>query len=181
MEHNLQHTISLLTRTPAALNVFLRDLPETWTFRNEGEGTWSAFDVIGHLIHGERTDWMPRVRMVLQFGETQTFVPFDRRGHVRESQGKSLGQLLDEFARLRSENLGDLCALNLRQEDFDRRGRHPALGVVTLSELLAAWAAHDLTHLHQISRIMAHQYRGAVGPWSRFLGVMHCAGHSSSS
>jgi len=179
MDHNLQHTISLLTRTPAALNALLRDLPETWTLRNEGEKTWSAFDVVGHLIYGERTNWMPRARMVLQFGETQTFEPFDRWGQQRESQGKSLGQLLDEFARLRSESLGELRALNLRQEDLERRGRHPALGVVTLSELLAAWATHDLTHLHQISRIMAYQYRDAVGPYSAFLGVLRCAGHSS--
>jgi DinB superfamily len=179
MEHNLQHTISLLTRTPAALSALLRDLPETWTSRNEGENTWSAFDVIGHLIHGERTDWMPRARMVLQFGETQTFEPFDRWGHVRESQGKSLAQLLDEFARLRSENLEELRTLNLRPEDLELRGRHPALGTVTLSELLATWAAHDLTHLHQVSRVMAHQYRNAVGPWSGYLGVLQCAGHSS--
>jgi hypothetical protein len=181
MEQNLEQTISLLTRTPTALDALLRDLPKTWTFRNEGENTWNTFDIVGHLIHGERTDWMPRARMILQFGETRTFEPFDRWGHARASQGKSLGQLLDEFARLRSENLGELRALNLRQEDFDRRGRHPALGVVTLSELLATWAAHDLTHLHQIARVMAHQYREAVGPWSRFLGVMQCSGHSSSS
>jgi len=179
MQHNLQNTISLLTRTPAALNTLLRDLPEAWTLRNEGENTWSALDVVGHLIHGERTDWMPRARMLLQFGETQAFEPFDRQGHVRESQGKSLGQLLDEFARLRSENLAELRALNLRQEDLVRHGRHPSLGVVTLSQLLATWAAHDLTHLHQVSRVMAHQYREAVGPWSAYLGVLHCAGHSS--
>jgi DinB superfamily len=180
MQHNLENTISLLTRTPAALSALLGDLPETWTKRNEGDNTWSAFDVVGHLIHGERADWMPRAKIVLQFGETQVFEPFDRWGHVRESEGKSLGQLLDEFARLRSENLVELRGLHLQPEDFERRGRHPALGVVTLSELLATWAAHDLTHLHQISRIMAHQYRQAVGPWSRFLGVLQCAGHSSA-
>jgi len=179
MEHNLAQTIALLARTPAALNALLRDLPETWTLQNEGEDTWSAFDVVGHLIHGERTDWMPRAKMVVQFGETKTFEPFDRLGHVGESQGKSVGQLIDEFARLRSENLDQLRALNLRQEDLKRRGRHPALGAVTLSELLAAWATHDLTHLHQISRIMAHQYREAVGPWSAYLGVLQCAGHSA--
>jgi len=177
--HNLKHTISLLTRTPAALDALLRGLPDTWTFRNEGANTWSAFDVLGHLIHGERTDWMPRARMILQFGASQTFESFDRLGHVQESQGKSLDQLLDEFARLRSENLRQLRALNLRQEDLARRGRHPALGVVTLSQLLATWSAHDLTHLHQISRIMAHQYRETVGPWSAYLGVLQCAGHSS--
>ena len=181
MAHDLALTLSLLTRTPAALDALLRDLPEAWTSRNEGESTWSAFDVVGHLIHGERTDWMPRARRVLQFGETQAFEPFDRWGHVRESQGKSLGELLDEFARLRSDNLRELRALNLRPQDLELRGRHPALGVVTLSELLATWAAHDLTHLHQISRVMAHQYREAVGPWTRFLGVMQCAGHSAAS
>jgi len=179
MQHNLQNTISLLTRTPVALDALLRALPEAWPLRKEGENTWSAFDIIGHLNHGERTDWMPRVKVVLQFGETQAFEPFDRQGHAREIQGKSLGQLLDEFARLRSENLAELRALHLRQEDLARRGRHPALGVVTVSELLATWAAHDLTHLHQISRVMAHQYREAVGPWSAYLGVLHCAGHSS--
>jgi hypothetical protein len=179
MEHNLHHTISLLARTPAALNALLGDLPEAWTLQNEGENTWSALDVVAHLIHGERTDWMPRARMVLKFGETQPFEPFDRLGHARESQGKSLAELLDEFSRLRSENLDELRALNLRPADLERRGRHPALGVVTLSQLLASWAAHDLTHLHQISRVMAHQYRQAVGPWGAYLGVLQCAGHSS--
>jgi DinB superfamily len=179
MEHNLSQTIALLTRTPAALDTLLRDLPETWTLRNEGENTWSVFDVVGHLVYGERTDWMPRVKMVLQLGETQTFTPFDRQGHARAIQGQSLGQLLDEFARLRSANLDELRALKVRPEDLERRGRHPALGVVTLSQLLATWAAHDLTHLHQISRIMAHQYRAAVGPWSAYLGVLQCAGHSA--
>jgi hypothetical protein len=179
MDHRLQDTLSLLARTPATLNTLLRDLPETWTHRNEGENTWSTFDVVGHLVNGERTDWVPRVKMVLEFGETQTFTPFDRWGHAQEIQGKSLGQLLDEFARLRSENLTELRALNLRPEDLDRRGKHPALGFVALSQLLATWAAHDLTHLHQISRILAHQYRESVGPWSAYLGVLQCAGHSA--
>jgi hypothetical protein len=180
MEHKLEDTISLLSRTPAALDALLRDLPETWTLRNEGENTWTVFDVVGHLVHGERTDWMSRARMILQFGESRTFEPFDRLGQVRESQSKSLGQLLDEFARLRSENLSELRALNLRQEDLELRGRHPVFGVVSLSELLATWATHDLTHLHQISRIMAHQHRAAVGPWSVYLGVLQCTGHSAS-
>jgi hypothetical protein len=180
MKHNLEETISLLTRTPAALNSLLRDLPEAWTSRNEGENTWSAFDIVGHLVYGERTDWMPRVTMILQFGESQAFVPFDRWGQDRESKGKTLGQLLDEFARLRSENLRDLRELNLRQEDLERRGLHPSLGTVTLSQLLATWAIHDVTHLHQLSRVMAYQYRNAVGPWSIYLGVLNCAGHSSA-
>ncbi len=142
MDHNLPHTISLLSRTPAALNALLRDLPEAWTLRNEGENTWSAFDVVGHLVHGERTDWMPRARMILQFGDTKPFEPFDRWGQERESLGKSLAQLLDEFSRLRSESLIELRAMNLRPEDLERRGRHPALGAVTLSELLATWAPY---------------------------------------
>jgi len=179
MQHNLRDTIALLARTPAVLVALLWDLPETWTRRNEGEETWSAFDIIGHLVHGERTDWMPRAKMILQFGETKTFEPFDRHAQERENQGKSLAQLLDDFARLRAENLNQLRALNLQAADFDRRGLHPALGVVTLAQLLATWAVHDLTHLHQISRVMAHQYREAVGPWSAYLGVLHCSGHSA--
>jgi hypothetical protein len=179
MQQNLQHTMALLARTPSSLNVLLRDLPQEWTMQNEGGNTFNAFDVIGHLIHGERTDWMPRAKRILEFGETRAFDPFDRRAQEAESDGKPLGQLLDEFARLRSDNLAELRSLKLGLEDLDRRGLHPALGTVTLSQLLATWAAHDLTHLHQISRIMAHQYREAVGPWSAYLGVMQCDGHSA--
>lgn len=179
IEHDMQDTISVLTRTPAALDALLRDLPEVWIKRNEGEETWSPFEIVGHLIHGERTDWMPRARMVLEWGETRTFDPFDRHAQERESDGKSLGQLLDEFAALRTDNLAQLRAMNLRPEDLMLRGRHPVLGVVTLSELLATWGVHDLTHLHQLSRVMAHQYRELVGPWSAYLGVLQCAGHSS--
>jgi len=179
MDHNLEHTVALLARTPAALNVLLRDLPDFWTARNEGEGSWSVFDIIGHLIHGERTDWIPRTQIILQFGETRPFDRFDRLAQNRESVGKSLPELLDEFARLRAENLERLRSFRLAPDSLVRRGRHPVLGVVTLSELLATWAAHDLTHLHQISRVMAHQYRKAVGPWTQYLGVMQCAGHSA--
>ena len=179
MEFDLQETITLLSRTPPALNVLLRDLPQTWTIKNEGAKTWSPFDIVGHLIHGERTDWMARARMIVGYGETRAFDPFDRLAQERDSQGKSLADLLDEFARLRSENLNALRAMNLQPKDFDRRGRHPALGVVTLSQLLATWAVHDLTHLHQVSRVMAYQYREVVGPWSAYLGVLHCQGHGA--
>jgi hypothetical protein len=179
MEHDLQHTISLLARVPTVLDALLRDLPDVWTSHNEGENTWSAFEVVGHLIHGERTDWMPRARMVLEFGESKPFDAFDRWGHVKEIEGKSMAQLLDEFARLRAENLDELRMLNLKQQDLELRGKHPALGTVTLSQLLATWAAHDLNHLHQISRVMAHQYRDAVGPWSKYMGALQCAGHSA--
>jgi hypothetical protein len=178
MEHDLQLTTALLARTPAVLDALLRDLPDAWTLGNEGEETWSAFDVVGHLIHGERTDWIPRAKMILQSGESRAFEPFDRLAQLRESQGKSLSELLDTFAALRAANLNEMRGMNLRPADFDCRGRHPALGVVTLAQLLATWAAHDLTHLHQISRVMAHQYREAVGPWTAYLGVMQCAGHS---
>lgn len=178
MEYELEQTISLLNRTPAALNALLRDLPETWTLRNEGGDTWTPFDVVGHLVHGERTDWMARTKRILEFGETKPFDPFDRFGQQRESRGKSMPELLDEFARLRADNVRELRSFNLQKEDLAKRGQHPSLGVVTLSQLLATWAAHDLTHLHQISRVMAYQYRDAVGPWSKYLGVMKCSGHS---
>ena len=126
------------------------------------------------LIHAERTDWIPRAKIILQFGDTQPFAPFDRLGHLRETEGKSLGQLLDEFARVRSESLDELRKLKLQPKDLDRAGRHPALGAVTLSELLSTWAGHDLTHLHQVSRILAYQYREAVGPFKVYLGVLQC-------
>jgi hypothetical protein len=172
MEHDLPQTIALLTRTPAALDSLLRGLDDSWTMRNEGGDTWNIFEIVGHLNHAERADWMPRAKMILQSGERRTFEPFDRLGHIEECQGKSLDQLLDEFAHLRSANLQELGALNLSPEDLERKGRHPAFGLVTLSQLLATWAVHDMTHLHQISRVMAHQYRETVGPWSAYLGVL---------
>jgi hypothetical protein len=176
---NLADTITLLSRTPAALDALSRGLPDIWARSNEGTDTWSAFDIVGHLVVGERTDWMPRARIILEDGEARAFDPFDRFAQSRESQNKSLEQLLDEFARLRKENLTALQALNLQPQDLTRRGTHPALGTVTLSQLLATWAVHDLTHLHQLSRVMAHQYRDAVGPWSAYLGVLQCTGHSA--
>jgi DinB family protein len=178
-EFNLDETIAVLTRTPATLDALLRGLPASWVRSNEGKDTWSAFDIVGHLIVGERTDWMTRARVILERGEARPFDPFDRFAQLKETQNKSLEQLLDDFVRLRRENLAALQALNLQPEDLSRRGRHPALGVVTLSQLLATWAVHDLTHVHQLSRVMAHQYRDAVGPWSAYLGVLQCSGHSS--
>jgi len=181
--------IAVLTRTPATLDALLRGLPNIWVRSDEGcsnEGrcneekdTWNAFDILGHLIVGERTDWIPRARIILEYGAARPFDPFDRFAQFKESQDKALEQLLDDFARLRRENLDALQAMNLQPEDLTRRGRHPALGVVTLSELLATWAVHDLTHVHQLSRVMAHQYRDAVGPWSAYLGVLQCTGHSA--
>jgi hypothetical protein len=157
----------------------LRGLPDALIHSNEGGETWSALDVVGHLIHADLTDWIPRAQWILEFGESKPFPPFDRAGHREITQGKSLVQLLDEFANVRAGNLVDLRSMSLQPEDFARRGQHPALGSATLSQLLATWAAHDLNHLHQIARIMAHQYRDAVGPWQKYLGVMHCSGHSA--
>ena len=181
MEQNLENTVALLERTPAALGALLRGLPEMWTERNEGENTWTVRSVMAHLIHTEGANWIPRARMILESGEAQEFAPLDREGSMRNSRSKTLEHLLDEFARARAKGLDDLREMKLTTEDLHRHGRHPSFGTVTLSQLLAAWAAHDLTHLHQISRIMAYQYREAVGPWARFLGVMQCAGHSAGA
>jgi hypothetical protein len=177
MEQQLDQTIAVLTRTPAALAALLRGLPEDWIGSNEGEGSWNAYEILGHLIFGEQTDWMPRIRMILQSGEATPFEPFDRLGHVQAIRGKSIEALLDEFALERSKSLQELHALHLQPSDFLRRGQHPALGTVTLAQLLAAWTVHDLTHLHQISRVLAHQYIDAVGPWKEYLGVLKCGGH----
>jgi hypothetical protein len=179
MTYNLEETVALLARTPAVLDALFRGLPEVWTRGNEGAGSWSPFDVVAHLIHTERENWIPRARVILDFGETKAFEPFDREGNFRECQRKSLEELLDEFAVLRAASLQELSAMNLLPADLGRKGLHPGLGVVTLSQLLATWAAHDLTHLHQISRVMAIQYREAVGPWIKFLGVIHCTGHGA--
>ena len=180
-EFRLAESIAVLTRTPATLNAMLRGMPEIWVRRNEGKDTWNALDIVGHLIVGERTDWLPRVRIIMENGEARPFDAFDRFAQSKETQDKSveIDRLLGDFARLRTENLTALQAMNLQPEDLARRGRHPALGVVTLSELLATWAVHDLTHLHQLSRVMAHQYRNAVGPWIAYLGVLQCAGHGA--
>jgi hypothetical protein len=178
MDHNLDLTIALLQRTPAALEALLRDLPEAWTHANEGANTWTAYDVVGHLIHGEKTDWIPRAQRILQHGESRPFDKFDRTAQERESKGKPLAQLLDEFAALRAENIQRLRGMKLKPDDFERRGMHPALGTVTLGQLIAGWPVHDMTHLHQLSRILAHQYREAIGPWTAYMGVMRCSGHS---
>ena len=178
-EPSLEATIAVLSRTPATFNALLRELPECWTHRSEGTSTWTTVDVVGHLIHADQTDWVPRARWILQHGDSEPFPPFDRSGHLPLIEGKSLAEVLDEFSRVRAEAIEDLRGLDLRSEDLERRGRHPVLGVTTMSQLVSTWPAHDLTHLHQVSRILAHQYREAVGPWSQFLGVMQCAGHGS--
>ena len=181
MEQGLEQTIAVLERTPAAMDALLRGLPEEWTRSNEGGETWSAFDVIVHLINCERTDWMPRARVILESknGEVREFPPFDRWGGIRESQSLRLEELLDTFARERAENLRNVRGWDLSAEQLAMRGRHPSFGEVTLAQLMATWAAHDLNHLHQISRVMALQYREAVGPWRKFMGVMVCEGHGA--
>jgi hypothetical protein len=168
----LDECLSVLTRTPATLDTLLRGLPEAWTAATEGPGTWSPYDVIGHLIHGERADWMPRLAIILEHGPARPFDPFDREAQFRESQAKSLSTLLDEFGELRRDNLARLRALNLQPAQFELQGTHPALGPVTLRQLLATWTAHDLAHILQVSRVMAKRYKQEVGPWAEYLSVM---------
>jgi hypothetical protein len=168
----VEEAAAILARTPGALDALLRGLPDGWIAANEGGDTWSPFDVVGHLIHGERTDWMPRVRIILEHGEGRPFDKFDRFAQFAASEGRSLGSLLDEFAMLRQENLRQLSALGLTDEDLDRRGRHPELGVVTLRQLLATWVAHDLDHVVQVSRVLARQYSDEVGPWRAVLRII---------
>lgn len=179
MSFAVADTLALLERTPAVLQAQLRALPERWTRQNEGGESWSAYGVVGHLIVAER-NWSERLRRILEHGEAKPFEPFDRRAQQRESGSKSLEDLLEEFTRARAGNLAELRRRALRPADLERRGLHPALGPVTLENLLAAWAAHDLTHLHQIARVMAHQLRAHVGPWEKNLGVLHCHGHGAA-
>ncbi|MBI4903082.1 MAG: DinB family protein [Acidobacteria bacterium] len=169
----LDESLAILARVPAALDALLRDLPEAWTEANEGPGTWSPREVIGHLIHLEKVDWMPRLDIILQYGPGRPFDPVDREAQLRERDGKPLAVMLDELSTLRGENLKRLRALNLGDEQLDLEGRHPALGVVTARQLLATWAAHDLAHLVQIGRVMAKRYRHETGPWAEYLTVMH--------
>jgi hypothetical protein len=150
----------------------LSGIPPAWTVANEGSDTWSPYDIVGHLIHGERTDWIPRAEIILAQGSNRRFTPFDRFAQFRDSQGKSLEELLDEFARLRSENVRKLGDWRLTESQLALEGEHPELGAVTLRQLLASWVAHDLGHIAQIARVMAKQYREAIGPWRAYLTIM---------
>lgn len=172
MEFELAPAIEILKRTPATLNSLLRDLPEPWLVQNEGPETWSPYDVIGHLIHGEETDWIPRAKIILEYGETRAFEPFNRVAMFEESKAKSITELLDTFAQLRAESLGELQAMNLTADLLNKRGRHPELGVVTLRQLLSTWVVHDLGHIRQVVRVMSKQYREAVGPWKAYLSIL---------
>jgi hypothetical protein len=168
----LEDALPVLSRTPAVVRSLLADLPESWTRGTEGPDTWSPFDIVGHLIHGERTDWIARTEILLTHGETRTFTPFDRFAQFEASRGKTLQELLDTFAELRAANLIRLESLGLTADDLERRGRHPELGPCTLRELLATWVAHDLSHIAQIARVMGRQYTDEVGPWRAYLPML---------
>jgi hypothetical protein len=168
----LVEAIEILSRTPAMLDALLRGLPEAWIVAHEGAQTWSPFDIIGHLIHGERTDWMPRAKIILEHGDARPFDRFDRLAQFTASAPRTLDSLLDEFATLRQRNLEELRALQLTPADLDRPGRHPELGPVTLRQLLATWTAHDLDHVMQISRVLGRQYSDEVGPWRAYLRII---------
>jgi len=168
---SLDDAVAILERTPASLSALLEGLPEMWVKATEGNGTWSPYDVIGHLIHGERTDWIPRARHILA-GETRPFEPFDRSAQFTDSQGKSLSELLATFGHLRRDNVAALVGMNLTDADFGRTGLHPELGEVTLGQLMATWVVHDLDHVAQIARTMAKVYSEATGPWSAYLSIL---------
>lgn len=172
MDFNLQQGIAVLERTSATLRAMLLGLPREWTEANEGPNTWSAYDIVGHLVHGERTDWITRAKIILAQGVDTRFTPYDRFAQFRESEGKSLPQLLDEFARLRTENLTQLAGWRLTDAQLALEGVHPEFGAVTLRQLFSTWVAHDLGHIAQIARVMAKQYRDAIGPWRAYLPIM---------
>jgi len=172
VKFSLDDAIPILRSTPAVLRTWLSELPDSWTSATEGPDTWSPYDIVGHLIHGERTDWIPRTEILLSHGEARPFTPFDRFAQFEASRGKTLHDLLESFADLRGENLTRLKSLELTAADLERRGRHPELGAVTLGELLATWVAHDLSHIAQIARVMGRQYTGAVGPWRAYLPML---------
>lgn len=175
-DFSLEGSIDILQRTPSVLEALLKDAPDFWSRNNEGPDTWSPFDIIGHLVHGEKTDWIPRARLILSEGDgsrdSKTFEPFDRFAQFRESEGKTINKLLEEFAALRKQNIVALKEMDLSEDDFARTGYHPDFGEVTLRQLLATWTAHDLGHIRQAARVMAKQYKDEVGPWEEYLPVM---------
>lgn len=172
MQYSIEKSCEILERTPMALQSLLAGLDEDWVMNNEGPETFSPFDVIGHLIHGEKTDWVPRAKMILEFGLSKTFVPFDRFAQYEVSRGKTLQQLLDEFEDIRKENLIWFTSLRLSESDLDKKGMHPVLGAVSLRNLLSTWVVHDLTHIAQVTRVMAKQYREEIGPWTDFFRIL---------
>ena len=171
MEIGLEDATAILSRTPALLNTLLRNLPEEWITNNEGPNTFSPWDVVGHLIHGEETDWVPRARMILEHGESRAFEPFDRFGHYQKCRGKTLGELLDAFEGARRQSLVTLQQMSLTPEKLALAGRHPQFGRATMAQLLATWTVHDLSHISQILRVMSKQYADAVGPWKAYMRI----------
>jgi hypothetical protein len=169
---DLEATKSLLRRTPTILDAMLRGLPEPWVRENDGPETWSSFDVVGHLVEAEETNWIPRARHLLAYGESAPFPPFDRLGFVAKPKGRNMADALDAFTQARARSLRDLDALGLTAADLAKRGRHPEFGPVTLGQLLATWAIHDLNHLGQIVDVLARQHTAAVGPWRAYLGIL---------
>jgi uncharacterized damage-inducible protein DinB len=172
MEYSLETAREILSRTPAVLDTWLRDLPDAVVRGDEGPETWSPFDIVGHLIHGERADWIPRTRHILEHGAERDFEPFDRFAHLAENTDRTLAALLDRFAEARQASLHELDALELTPEMLRREGSHPEFGTVTLSQLLATWVVHDLDHMAQIARVLAHAYHAAVGPWGKYLRIV---------
>ncbi len=172
IDFSIQKSIAVLERTPFVVEMLLRDLPEDWTMNNEGERTWSPYDIVGHLIHGEKTDWIPRMKIILSDDENKTFEPFDRFAQFNESKGKTLSELMIEFKMRRKAGVEILRSMNITDEHLQRTGIHPTFGKVTLKELIATWVAHDLNHIGQIVRVMAKQYKTEVGPWIEFLGIL---------
>jgi len=175
----VSEAVSVLERSPSVLRALLRDLPAAWLERHEGEGTFGPCEVVGHLIHGEKTDWVPRVKHILEHGDTRPFVPFDRHG-FGDARRVALAELLDEFEALRKESLAVLASLSLTPSQLQLPGRHPELGPVTLGQLLATWVVHDLNHIAQVARVMSARYETAVGPWKAYLGILKRAGAGSS-
>ncbi len=172
MQFKLAEATQILEQTPATLTALIAGLPEPWLKATEGAGTWSAYDIVGHLIHGELTDWIPRARMILEHGQTRAFEPFDRIAMFRDDQSRPISALLDQFAFLRAENVAILRNLKLSCDDLARKGTHPELGPVTLGQLLSTWTVHDMSHISQIARVTAKQYRHEVGPWCQYLSIL---------
>jgi hypothetical protein len=172
MKYSIDGSLAILGRTPSVLKTLLKGLGDGWIMNNEGPETFSPYDVVGHLIHGEKTDWAARAKIILEFGLSKPFVPWDRFAQYEESKGKTLDQLLNEFDAVRKDNLVWLRSLNLTETDLDKKGMHPMLGEVTLRNLLATWVVHDLTHIAQITRVMAKQYKDEMGPWPEFFRIL---------
>lgn len=173
MEYNIEQAAGVLRRTPAILRTLLEGLDDNWLMSNEGPDTFSPYDVVGHLLHGEQTDWTVRIKRILAEGTGRAFDPYDRFAMYEESKGKTINKLLDEFEQQRKKNIDWLLSLHLSDEDLDKKGLHPVLGEVTLNNLLSTWVVHDLTHIAQITRVMAKQYKEEVGPWTEFFRLLH--------